>query len=104
MTIDNIIPDQRRNHAPGDLLLAPSLGIHVFVPKHIHQVLRTRCEDVPSSGEPDLNGAVFFERFAQPAVVNGVLAHVAPETEEGYVYWHGWDVPGHGGWDQGVPI
>lgn len=104
MTIDNIITDQRRNHAPGDLLLAPSLGIHVFVPKHIHQVLRARCEDVPSSGEPDLDGAVFLERFAQPAVVDGVLAHVTPETEQRDVDWHGGDVPGHGGWNSGVAV
>lgn len=104
MTIDNIISNQRRNHAPGDFLLAPSLGIHVFVPKHIYQVQWARCEDVPSSGKPDLDGTVFFERFAQPAVIDSVLAHVAPETEEGYVDWHGWDVPGHGRWDQGVPV
>lgn len=104
MTIDNIIPHQRRNHTPRNLLLTARLSVHVFVPEHVYQELRPGREDVPSSGEPDLHGAVFFERCAEPPVVDGVLAHVAPQTEEGDVDGYGGDVSGHGGWDAGVPV
>lgn len=78
MGINDVITNQRSNDTPRDLLLTPSFGINILMPEHVNQELRPRGEDIPPSCEPDIHGAVFLQRLSEPAVVDVVLAHVAP--------------------------
>lgn len=83
--VDDVVADQAGNHRPGDLDLAAGFSVQLLVAEHVRQEVGAGDEDAPLAGEPEQRGAVVLQGLAQPALVDFVLAHGAPEAQDGDV-------------------
>lgn len=82
MGADNVITKNRGNDAPWDLLLIPGFCINMFIAEHISQIPGLDDENTPSARKPESDRTMLFEGLSQPAIVDFVLAQIAPEAQQ----------------------